>query len=623
MTSVFIYAQISQINLANFAQSEQVKAEFEVKSGKTRFNFPFENMILMLDISEIDSVMLRLTLREKTVAVTRFSLKNELSKESLDLVLFDEVAGKEGIEGNEGIEDRKRVVGSLNLALNREYFDEFVNEADQLGVFAFGNEEIQEILKFLQGNRRAVSCEESCGDFSGFCAKSDGIDRRLKKVQTLIRGLNQKLKVLEIYQAQKAKMREVIRQRDLVIQELGNKINENLKAYQGIKLKFEEFSEIQKQKINQQIKTIQSLEQNIKSLKDENLKFKIDIDFLKAELAKAHDQARLIKDYEQMVTELRKVIRSNEESIERMNKEFKINQDLFQENLAKHQNEIEFLIMENQSLDKKAKAANEKVHALEGRYEQLNIEYLEIKYSKMIDRKFEVLIEDLENKSDMFEKSSKEFKDEAVILKEQLEKQNKRFMEVSKESQKEKLHIHKSAKVLSTEINDLKIKLTQKESEIQKKSSLIIDLSSKHLPVRDYSSLEALSNRSILEINIITSSYAKYEKDHNIQSDFLVNSYISLSQRHLILERNLKRIISLLREKEKEIPILREMISELKSRELYMPVSGDIIDNYLANYINSRSDKLAVPFVRLYHGMYVFGSKKVSMKIENSGIVSN
>lgn len=619
MTSVFFYAQISQINLPNLPQLEQIKAEFELKSGKTRFGFPFEKMMIMADIHEIDSVLLRLTFAQKTIAVTRFTLRNEFVKESLDLVLFDEGEWKDGRDRNE---NWKKVVGSLNLVLNREYFDEFRSGVEELGVFAFGNEEIEEILKFLQGNKKVGSCE-GCGDLNDFCEKTDGVDRKLKKIQTLIKGLNEKLKVLEIYQAQKVKMKEIIRQRDLDIQDLRFKINENLKSYQESKFKFEELCEVQKEKINQQIKTIQSLEHSLKSFKDENLKFKTDIDFLKAELAKAHDQARLIKDYEKMVTELRRTIKLKEESAEKINKEFKINQELFQENLIKHQNEIDFLIMENQSLDKKAKVANEKNYELEGKYEQLNIEYLELKYSVMIDRKFEVLIDDLENKAEMFEKSSKEFKDEAVLLKEQLEKQNKRFMEVSKESQKEKLHIHKTAKVLSSEINDLKNQLTQKESEIQKKSSIIIELSSKHLPVRDYLSLEALFNRSILEVKMIISSYEKYEKDHNIQSDFLVNSYISISQRHLILERNLKRIISILREKEKEIPILREMISELKSRELYMPVSGDIIDNYLANYINSRSDKLAVPFVRLYHGMYLFGSKKVSMKIENSGIVSN
>jgi hypothetical protein len=77
-------------------------------------------------------------------------------------------------------------------------------------------------------------------------------------------------------------------------------------------------------------------------------------------------------------------------------------------------------------------------------------------------------------------------------------------------------------------------------------------------------------------------------------------------------------------DKEKEIPTLREMIAELqKGRDLYLPVSGDVIDNYLANFINSRKSKLLVPFVRLYHGMYLFGTKKVMIRIENSGLVSN
>lgn len=99
---------------------------------------------------------------------------------------------------------------------------------------------------------------------------------------------------------------------------------------------------------------------------------------------------------------------------------------------------------------------------------------------------------------------------------------------------------------------------------------------------------------------------------------------LSLSEKYLLSQRSLKKLYFLYCEKEEEIPTLREMIAELeKGRELYIPVNGDLIDNYLANYINSKSTKLPVPFVRLYHGMYLFGSKKVIIRIENSGIVSN
>ena len=84
------------------------------------------------------------------------------------------------------------------------------------------------------------------------------------------------------------------------------------------------------------------------------------------------------------------------------------------------------------------------------------------------------------------------------------------------------------------------------------------------------------------------------------------------------------RLLASYIEKSEEIPTLREMIAELeKGRELYIPVNGDLIDNYLDNYINSKSDKLEVPFVRLHHGMYLFWTKKVAIRIENSGIVSN
>ena len=90
-----------------------------------------------------------------------------------------------------------------------------------------------------------------------------------------------------------------------------------------------------------------------------------------------------------------------------------------------------------------------------------------------------------------------------------------------------------------------------------------------------------------------------------------------------MLQRLQSNLLLILRDRDAEIEILRELIVDYqKDRKLYIPVKGDFIDNTLANYLNSRNGTLSIPFIRLDSGIYLFGTKKINLRIENIGIVS-
>ena len=72
-----------------------------------------------------------------------------------------------------------------------------------------------------------------------------------------------------------------------------------------------------------------------------------------------------------------------------------------------------------------------------------------------------------------------------------------------------------------------------------------------------------------------------------------------------------------------EIEQLRQYIIDLKSRiAVYIPVKNDGIDKKLAEYINNYPDrqKLKIMFMRESEGVYQFGTKRVTVRVDKDKI---
>jgi hypothetical protein len=82
-------------------------------------------------------------------------------------------------------------------------------------------------------------------------------------------------------------------------------------------------------------------------------------------------------------------------------------------------------------------------------------------------------------------------------------------------------------------------------------------------------------------------------------------------------------LLKQLKDAEQEIQTLQQYIIDLKSRiAIYIPVKEDSVDKKLAEFINNYPDrsKLKIMFMRESEGVYMFGSKRVSVKVEQSNI---
>ena len=81
----------------------------------------------------------------------------------------------------------------------------------------------------------------------------------------------------------------------------------------------------------------------------------------------------------------------------------------------------------------------------------------------------------------------------------------------------------------------------------------------------------------------------------------------------------LKRIRNL----ELEGDTLKNYIIDLKARvAIYIPIKDDPIDHKIAEFINNYPDrnKLKIMFMRESSGVYSFGSKKITVRVEKSKI---
>jgi len=83
-------------------------------------------------------------------------------------------------------------------------------------------------------------------------------------------------------------------------------------------------------------------------------------------------------------------------------------------------------------------------------------------------------------------------------------------------------------------------------------------------------------------------------------------------------------LLTRIRDHEAEVETLKAYIVELRTRiAVYIPVKGDAVDKSLSEYINNYPDrrKLKIMFLRMQEGIYEFGTRRESVKVERANIL--
>jgi len=205
-----------------------------------------------------------------------------------------------------------------------------------------------------------------------------------------------------------------------------------------------------------------------------------------------------------------------------------------------------------------------------------------------------------------FEAMRKE-KDATILqLTQDMEKQRSEYEVVQKANQ---VTIHDQA----TRINQLETIITGLEAELTVRKDCEADLATERASRNQiFAAKEELQKELDTAADYINELEAKYLKAQETCIEML-KQLKSLEYDYDTLKAST----------DYEIETLKQYIIDLKSRiAVYIPVKGDVVDKRLAEYINNFPDrqKLKIMFMRESDGVYQFGTKRVSVKVEKDKI---
>lgn len=161
----------------------------------------------------------------------------------------------------------------------------------------------------------------------------------------------------------------------------------------------------------------------------------------------------------------------------------------------------------------------------------------------------------------------------------------------------------KAREILEEEVHQLKreIFLLQEKNQLLNKRNAALESELKNVKV-DY--------------NVVSEARTGLNSTLSNQNDYVIQMEEKIYKSNKISLELIKQ----LKDAEVEIDCLKQYIIDLKVRvAVYIPVQDDPIDKRLAEFINNYPEKkkLKLMFMREQQGLYLFGSRKVTVKLEN------
>jgi len=163
---------------------------------------------------------------------------------------------------------------------------------------------------------------------------------------------------------------------------------------------------------------------------------------------------------------------------------------------------------------------------------------------------------------------------------------------------------------LTKDLNEQKMKVSQQNTTISSLEQLICvkeDIS-KQLEVTEKQLTQVLADR----------------KELRMQLENVVVTQDQTNNKLFEAEKNSNQLRQIIEDRDQEIEQLTLTVIALReSQEVYVPTKDDMIDNAVADYINTGTDvsRLKLLFIRESEGVYQFGSKRVYVKLEGGRIL--
>ncbi|CAG9325932.1 unnamed protein product [Blepharisma stoltei] len=131
------------------------------------------------------------------------------------------------------------------------------------------------------------------------------------------------------------------------------------------------------------------------------------------------------------------------------------------------------------------------------------------------------------------------------------------------------------------------------------------------------------------DLGVMTEEVSKLQKNINYIKGSLFrelengSQYAATESKNILEEaNNLESMIDSIDEKDIEIGSLKATMGDVKKRNpIYVPEKDDPIDIALSEFLNTMVDVIPVPFTREDEGIYLFGTKRIFLKLEQGQIV--
>ena len=201
------------------------------------------------------------------------------------------------------------------------------------------------------------------------------------------------------------------------------------------------------------------------------------------------------------------------------------------------------------------------------------------------------------------------------ILTTELEKQGK---DINSKQQE----LLKTKRISAKKIAEFEIIVESKEQEILEIRKKLLEVSTRKISQEQICCIRA-------DLDQMMADLEKLKKVHEESRAFMLRDMEaggkilhSESEKVYAQAQKLEYMIDTVDKQAEEIDGLKNSMSEVKKRNPpYVPAKDDLVDAALADYLNSREAPVPIKFVRQDGGNYLYGSKKIYIKIETGRLL--
>ena len=232
-------------------------------------------------------------------------------------------------------------------------------------------------------------------------------------------------------------------------------------------------------------------------------------------------------------------------------------------------------------------------------------------------------LHDQESKASSMEALCKKHQAECIKTQESMQKTTSKFSEILKNLNVEKTKLLKTISDLQGQISSLNNKVKTLEEKLLAENAKNLELKSKNAGLLETINQSVDSQHISRSLLRLYSDYSKSKSQFVQDASLFITLFRDQAQELLTTNRYLEQLRLLISSKDEEILIFRDIITELQRRIPYFPAKDDEVDQAMADYINSLPEPLQIPFIREDSGIYLFGTKKVFVKLDNNKLSSN